>query len=171
VTPPNVPARATKTMILPDQSKRLSEPVRWTRMGKIAVASIVAGVLVGVLGLAVYSALGGTSESAGCVDVTFASTLGGSRLHACGERAREVCASPASNPEATAGGALRTACEQAGYPYGPSVPGSATPGSTSPAPGTATPGAPSPGGPGSTAPAPTAPAPGSPPPTSTISPN
>jgi hypothetical protein len=156
-------------MILPDHSKRLSEPLKWTRMGKIAVASILAGVLVGVLGLAVYSALGGTSESAGCVDVTFASTLGGSRLHACGEQAREVCASPASNPEATAGGALQTACEQAGYPYGPSV--STSPGSTSPAPGTATPGAPSPGGPGSTAPAPTAPAPGSPPPTSTISPN
>ena len=98
-----------------DQQRRLSEPARWTRAGRIAVAAIAAGLVLGALGAGIYAATGGFSQqsTSGCIEVTFASTTGGARLHACGARARRLCASPES-----AGGvasAVRDACRRAGY--------------------------------------------------------
>jgi hypothetical protein len=107
-------------MIMIDRSRRLSEPLRWGRREKAAVAVAVACMVLAGIGLGVYALVGPSrGEGAGCIDVTYASTLGGTNLHACGRRARELCASPASNPGAVAEGALRASCRHAGYRYGP----------------------------------------------------
>jgi hypothetical protein len=107
-------------MIMIDRSRRLAEPLRWGRREKAAVAVVAACLVLAVVGLAVFALTDSrTREGAGCIDVTFASTLGGTNLHACGQKARELCASPASNPGAVAEGALRAACRRAGDPYGP----------------------------------------------------
>jgi hypothetical protein len=109
-------------MIMIDRSRRLAEPLRWGRREKTAVAVVAALVLAVVL-LAVFAFTGPSGrEGVGCIDVSFASTLGGADLHACGRRARELCASPASNPGAAAEGALRASCRRAGVPYGPTRP-------------------------------------------------
>jgi len=106
-------------MIMIDRSRRLAEPPRWGRREKAAVA-IVAALVLAVVGLAVFAFTRPSSRSgAGCIDVSFASTLGGVNLHACGRRARELCASPQSNPGAAAERALRASCRRAGLPYGP----------------------------------------------------
>ena len=103
-----------------DRSRRLAEPLRWGRREKAAVGAAAACLLLALVGLGVFALVSrSTSDGAGCIDVTFASTLGGTRLHACGRRARELCASPASNPGAVAEGALKDACRRAGAPYGP----------------------------------------------------
>ena len=45
--------------------------------------------------LGVYALTSGAPARADCIDVTFASTLGGAELHACGAQARAICASGA----------------------------------------------------------------------------
>jgi hypothetical protein len=103
-------------MVMHEQSRRLSEPLRWTRAGRLAVI-VVAVLLVG--GTAAILASGGTKKLApGCIEVTFPSTLGAAVVHPCGERAREVCAHPAENPGLAEHGALREACRRARLPYG-----------------------------------------------------
>src|ERR1700676_1638809 len=107
-------------MIMFDRSRKLSEPLRWGRREKAAVAITAACMLLAVLGLGAFALFGGAKgDPAGCIDVTFASTLGATNIHACDGRARELCTSPASNPGAAAEGALRVACRHAGYRYGP----------------------------------------------------
>jgi hypothetical protein len=104
-------------MVMQEQSRRLSEPLRWTSGGRIAV--IVALVLlVGGTVAAVLASTGGDRLAPGCIEVTFASTLGAAAIHPCGERAREVCAHPSENPGVAEHGALREACRRAGLPYG-----------------------------------------------------
>jgi hypothetical protein len=103
-------------MIMIDQSKRLSQPLRWGRREKSAVAAVLACVVLAVIGLGAYALSSGAPNRAGCIDVTFASTLGGARLHECGERARTVCATPDAFKGIS--GALRQACRRAGYPFG-----------------------------------------------------
>jgi hypothetical protein len=101
-------------MIMFDQSKRLSEPLRWGAREKTAVAAALACVVLVVLGLGVYALTSGAPKQADCIDLTFASTLGGARLHACGSRARHVCRSgsfPGIEQE------LRAACRKLDYPF------------------------------------------------------
>jgi hypothetical protein len=105
-------------MIMVDQSKRLSEPLRWGRREKTAVAAFVSCVILALAGLGAYALTSGSPEAKGCVNVTFASTLGGARLHACGGRARKVCASESFqgiNQE------LGAACRKAGLPFRPAA--------------------------------------------------
>jgi hypothetical protein len=105
-------------MIMIDHSKRLSEPLRWTRAGRWAV--VVAGVAI-LAALAVVAVIASTSGSglrAGCIEVTFPSTLGAAVTRQCGSAARSTCAAPAQNPGLAAHGALRQACGRAGLPYG-----------------------------------------------------
>jgi hypothetical protein len=88
-------------MIMIGQSKRLTEPLRWGRREKSVVAVLIA-------------LSSGSPARSDCVEVTFASTLGGATIHACGAHARHVCAAGASRgiePE------LRAACRRAGFPY------------------------------------------------------
>jgi hypothetical protein len=101
-------------MIMQDQSKRLSEPLRWGRREKTVVATLLACLLIAVVAVGAYSLTGGRSEAADCVRVNFASTLGGADLHGCGPQARRICASgDFRNIEQE----LRSACARAGFPY------------------------------------------------------
>jgi hypothetical protein len=104
------------TMIMQDRSERLSEPLNWGRREKTAVAAVLACVVLIVLGLGVYGLTSGGPRRAGCIELTFASTLGAAEIHACGARARTMCAS-GDAPKGLSG-ALREACRKAGHPYG-----------------------------------------------------
>jgi hypothetical protein len=102
-------------MIMMDRSRRLSEPLRWGRREKIAVATVLSVLALALAGLGAYALSSGAPARRDCIDVTFASTMGGARLHACGGRAKATCA---------AGGAyrgladvLRAACKGAGFPF------------------------------------------------------
>jgi hypothetical protein len=99
-----------------DQSKRLSEPLRWGRRERAAVAVLLACAVLAVIGLGVYAATSGAPARRDCIEVTFASTLGGATEHACGAQARRVCASPGAFKGVAA--ELRAACTRAGFPYG-----------------------------------------------------
>jgi hypothetical protein len=100
-------------MIMQDQSKRLSEPLRWGRREKTAVAAVLACVVLVLIGLGAYALTTGAPARADCIDLTFASTLGGAQVHACGPRARRVCASGAFHGIEQE---LEQACHKAGYP-------------------------------------------------------
>ncbi|HEV3094059.1 MAG TPA: hypothetical protein VGY30_06045 [Solirubrobacteraceae bacterium] len=103
-------------MVMHEQSRRLSEPLRWTRAGRLAVI-VVAVLLIG--GTAAILSLSGAKKLApGCIEVTFPSTLGAAVVHPCGARAREICARPGENPGLAEHGALREACGRARLPYG-----------------------------------------------------
>jgi hypothetical protein len=104
-------------MVMIGQSRRLAEPLRWTRAGKVGVAAVVTLLVAAVLGVSVFALTGGTREARGCFEVTFPSTLGAAYLHACGARAREICATPSRYLAAAAVGQLQAACRRAGYPY------------------------------------------------------
>ncbi|MGA2321697.1 MAG: hypothetical protein ABSG95_13295 [Solirubrobacteraceae bacterium] len=103
-------------MIMFDQSRRLSEPLRWGRREKAAVAVMLSCLLLAAIGLGAYALTSGSPVRADCIDVTFASTLGGARLHDCGGQARRVCASPGAFHGIAQ--ELRAACRRAGYPFG-----------------------------------------------------
>ncbi len=105
-------------MVMQEQAKRLSEPLRWTRGGRLAVIAVSALLLVAMATVAVIALTSGSGRRAGCIEVTFASSLGAAVIHPCGARARTLCADPAENPAAAAHYALREACRQAGLPYG-----------------------------------------------------
>jgi hypothetical protein len=101
-------------MVMIEQSRRISEPLRWTRAGRLAVTALAACLAAAVAATVLYAILGGFAASGrrGCVELTFASTTGGARLQACGTRARALCASGARGVPAAA---LREACRRAGY--------------------------------------------------------
>jgi hypothetical protein len=103
-------------MIMIDQSKRLSEPLRWGRRERTAVAALLACVVLAVIGLGAYAVTSGAPARRDCIEVTFASTLGGATEHACGAQARRVCATPGAFKSVAA--ELRAACRRAGFPYG-----------------------------------------------------
>jgi hypothetical protein len=105
-------------MIMMDQSKRLSEPPRWTRMGRVAVIVASALLLASAVAVAVIASTSGPSRRAGCIEVTFASTLGAAVIRPCGAKARTLCANPSENTAAAAHDALREACRRASLPYG-----------------------------------------------------
>lgn len=99
------------------QAQRLAQPLRWTRAGKIAIA-VLSTCLIGVaVALAVLIASGGTREAKGCFEVTFPGFVGAQYLHACGPKARAICAEPTSRTE-VARKTLEQACRKAGYPFG-----------------------------------------------------
>ena len=103
-------------MIMIDRSRRLSEPLRWGRREKIAVWAVAACIVLGLAGLGITTLTGGSHARRGCVDVTFASTLGAARLHACDGQARRICASPAQYRQIAED--LRAACARAGLRFG-----------------------------------------------------
>ncbi len=104
-------------MIMQDQSKRLSEPLRWGRRERIVVAVVLACVALAVAGLGAYALTSGAPARRDCVNITFASTLGGAQVHECGAGARRLCASPDAFKGVTAA-ELREACRKAGFPFG-----------------------------------------------------
>jgi hypothetical protein len=103
-------------MIMVGQSKRLSRPLSWGRREKAVVAALVSCVVLAAIGLGAYALTSGAPPRSDCVEVTFASTLGGGTIHACGAHARHICASGASRGIEQE---LRAACRRAGFPYVP----------------------------------------------------
>ena len=102
-------------MIMENRSKRLSEPLSWGRREKTVVAVLLSCVVIVLIGLGAYSLTSGSVEPKDCVDITFASTLGAARMHACGARARTLCAAPQDSKEIAQ--PLRQALRRAGYPF------------------------------------------------------
>jgi len=103
-------------MIMHEQSRRLSEPLRWGRREKTIVAGLLSCVVLAVIGLVAFGLTSGARARAGCISVTFASTLGAANVHACGARARDTCASPGGFHGAAAE-ELKAACARARYPF------------------------------------------------------
>jgi hypothetical protein len=102
-------------MIMENRHRRLSEPLQWGRREKTAMAVVVSCVVVALVALGAYALTSGAPARRDCVSVTFASTLGAAQLHACGSRARRMCASGAGPGIEKQ---LRVACRRAGFPYG-----------------------------------------------------
>ncbi|MGP8242564.1 MAG: hypothetical protein ACLQQB_12500 [Solirubrobacteraceae bacterium] len=98
-----------------DQSRRLSQPLRWGRREKAAVAAVLACVALIAIGLGAYAVTSGAPPRKDCISLTFASTLGGATVHECGAQARATCASPDAFRGLTA--ELRAACRRAGFPF------------------------------------------------------
>ncbi|HUB74256.1 MAG TPA: hypothetical protein VL979_09510 [Solirubrobacteraceae bacterium] len=101
-------------MIMFEQSRRLSEPLRWGRRERIIVAVLASCTVLALAGLGVYALTSGAPARRDCVNVTFASTLGAAELHGCGARARRICGSgdfPSIQQD------LRAACRRAGFPF------------------------------------------------------
>jgi hypothetical protein len=103
-------------MIMFEQSRRLSQPLRWGRREKTALAALVSCVVLALIALGAYALTSGGPSRSDCVTVTFASTLGGADLHACGSKARSVCASGSFRGIQTE---LSAACARAGFAYRP----------------------------------------------------
>jgi hypothetical protein len=103
-------------MIMMDQSKRLSQPLRWGRREKGAIAAVLACVVLAALGLVAYGLTSGAPARADCIEVTFASTLGGAKLHACGARAKTICS---SGGYSSIEDSLSASCRRAGFAYVP----------------------------------------------------
>jgi hypothetical protein len=103
------------TMIMQDQSRRLSEPLRWGRREKAIVAVMLACVALIVVGLGAYAVTTGAPGRKDCIEVSFASTLGGATEHACGAQARRVCATPGAFKHVAA--ELHASCRRAGFPF------------------------------------------------------
>jgi hypothetical protein len=101
-------------MIMFEQSRRLSEPLRWGRREKTAVGVLVSCLVLALAGLGAYALTSGAPARGDCLKVTFASTLGGAELHACGGQARRICASGDFRGIAQE---LRAACGRAGFPF------------------------------------------------------
>jgi hypothetical protein len=102
-------------MIMQDQSKRLSEPLRWGRREKTIVATLLACVVLVAVGLGAFALTSGAPARKDCIEVNFASTLGGATEHACGAQARRVCATPNAFKHVAA--ELRESCRRAGFPF------------------------------------------------------
>lgn len=102
-------------MIMQDQSKRLSQPLRWGRRERTIVAALLACVVLAAIGLGAFALTSGAPARKDCIEVTFASTLGAAIEHACGGRARTVCASPGAFKSVAA--ELRASCRRAGFPF------------------------------------------------------
>jgi len=102
-------------MIMEARAKRLSTPLQWGRREKAAVGALLATLLLALIALGAYALSSGSPARADCVDVVFPSTLGGARLHACGAKARQVCAS--SGAYRSIAQELGADCRRAGFPY------------------------------------------------------
>ncbi len=101
-------------MIMFDQSRRLSEPLRWGRREKMIVAVLTSCLVLALVGLGAFAVTSGAPPRKGCIEVTFASTLGGAELQGCGSRARRICAAGSFHSIRQE---LKAACRRAGYPF------------------------------------------------------
>jgi hypothetical protein len=101
-------------MIMEARAKRLSTPLQWGRREKTAVAALLVAVLLAAVALGAYAISGGSPARRDCVDVNFASTLGGAELKGCGAKARRICASGSFR---AIGKELREDCRRAGFPF------------------------------------------------------
>jgi hypothetical protein len=103
-------------MIMEARAKRLNTPLHWGRREKAAVGAVLAALVIAVVALGAYALSSGGSARSDCVDVTFASTLGGAELKGCGSQARRICSSGSFRSISTE---LAAACRHAGFAYKP----------------------------------------------------
>lgn len=101
-------------MIMEAREKRLATPLHWGRREKTVVGALLAIVVLALVGLGVYGLSSGGATRKDCIDVTFASTLGGAELKGCGQRAQRICESGSFR---SISDELRTACRRAGFVY------------------------------------------------------
>jgi hypothetical protein len=102
-------------MIMEARAKRLSTPLQWGRREKTAVAALLATLLVALVALGAYALTSGSPGRKDCVEAIAPSTLGGVRIHACGARARQVCATAGSFKGIAE--MLGESCRKAGFSY------------------------------------------------------
>ena len=102
-------------MIMEARQKRLSTPLQWGRREKTAVGALLAVLVAALIALGAYALTSGSPARKDCVEAIAPSTLGGVKVHACGSRARNVCASP-STAKALAE-QLGPSCRRAGFPF------------------------------------------------------
>jgi hypothetical protein len=102
-------------MIMEARAKRLSTPLQWGRREKTAVAGLLATVLLALVALGAYALTSGSPGRSDCVEAFAPSTLGAVRIHACGNKARTVCATAGSYKGIA--DALGRSCRHAGLPY------------------------------------------------------
>jgi hypothetical protein len=103
-------------MIMEARAKRLATPLQWGRREKAAVGGVLAALVIALVALGAYALSSGGSARRDCVDVTFASTLGGAELKGCGAQARRICASGSFRSISSE---LSVACRHAGFAYKP----------------------------------------------------
>jgi hypothetical protein len=103
-------------MVMQEQAKRLSQPLSWGRREKTAMGVFGAVVVAAVIALVVFALSSGAPARADCVTLTFANTLGGSEVKACGQKARAICVSGGYKGIADQ---VRAECADAGFPYRP----------------------------------------------------
>jgi hypothetical protein len=101
-------------MIMEAREKRLATPLQWGRRERTVVGVLLALALAAVVALAAYGLSSGGATRKDCIDVTFASTLGGAELKGCGAHARQICASGSFH---AISGELAEACARAGFAY------------------------------------------------------
>lgn len=101
-------------MVMFEQSRRLSEPLRWGRREKTTVAILLGCVVLALAALGGYALSSGAPARADCIDITFPSTLGGAELSGCGRQARHYCASGQFRGIQQE---LAQACRKAGFTY------------------------------------------------------
>jgi hypothetical protein len=103
-------------MVMQEQARRLSEPLRWGRREKTVIGAFGAIVALAAVALVVFALSSGAPARADCITLTFANTLGGSEAKACGQKASALCASGAYPRLADQ---MRAQCAKAGFPYRP----------------------------------------------------
>ncbi len=104
-------------MVMQEQARRLSEPLRWGRREKTAIGIFGAIVAAAAIALIVFALSSGAPARADCVTLNFANTLGGSEVKACGSKAQTLCGSGAYPNVADQ---MRSQCTKAGFVYRPS---------------------------------------------------
>ena len=82
-------------MIMIEQSRRLSEPLRWGRREKTVVAVLLGCVVLALVGLGAFALTAARPARKDCVEVDVREHAGRRQLHACGAKASGICASPA----------------------------------------------------------------------------
>jgi hypothetical protein len=104
-------------MVMEHQAQRLSQPLRWTPAGKLAVIAAALCLAVSALGAGIYGVVHGftTHSAPGCIDVIVPSTLGAANVHACGSKAKMLCATPGRG--LTDNDSLRAQCRREGYAF------------------------------------------------------
>jgi hypothetical protein len=102
-------------MVMQEQARRLSEPLRWGRREKRIVAVVVSCVALAIAGLVAYGLTSGAPARKDCIDVVFASTLGGADLKGCGAQGRHICAE--GERFRSIQHELQAACKRAGFPF------------------------------------------------------
>jgi hypothetical protein len=101
-------------MVMQEQARRLSEPLRWGRRERTAIAGFLLVCVVALGALGIYALTSGSPARADCIRVNFASTLGGGEIHGCGAKARGICTSGSFRGIDRE---LHQACTRAGFAY------------------------------------------------------